>query len=235
MKIINVKSKEELANKAAEIFAEQIRKKPNSVLGLATGSTPIDTYNKLSRLNGEGKIDFSKVITFNLDEYVGLDENDEQSYAYFMDKKLFSKINIQKENTHILNGRAKNLDIECKKYDTLLKEVGGIDLQLLGIGHDGHIGFNEPADVFIESTHIVTLDSTTINANSRFFKRRADVPKRALTMGIKPIMNASHVLMLVSGYDKKDILDKAINGDINPAVPASILKLHSNVTVIYSE
>lgn len=235
MEIIKAKTRKELSILAADIFEEQIKRKPDTIIGLATGSTPIDTYEELSIRNKAGRIDFSEVVSFNLDEYVGLDKDNEQSYAYFMNKNLFSKINIKKENTHIPNGVANDLLAECEKYDKMIKQAGGIDLQLLGIGLDGHIGFNEPCNMFLAGTHIVTLDPSTIDANSRFFKSRDDVPKKALTMGVKTIMEAKHILLIVTGSEKKDILEKALFGEIDPNVQASVIQLHSNVTVIYSE
>ena len=235
MEIIKVKTRKELSNLSADIFEKQIKKKPDTIIGLPTGSTPLDTYEELSIRNKAGKIDFNKVISFNLDEYVGLDKDNEQSYAYFMNKNLFSKINIKNENTHIPNGVANDLLAECENYDKMIKESGGIDLQLLGIGVDGHIGFNEPCDKFLAGTHVVTLDPSTIDANSRFFISRDDVPRKALTMGVKTIMEAKQILMIVTGSEKKDIFEKAIYGEIDPNVQASIIQLHPNVTVIYSE
>ncbi len=233
MEIIETETRKELAQKAAQIISETVIKKPNCVLGLATGSTPLETYAELSEMNKAGKLDFSKVQTVNLDEYVGLSAEHEQSYAYFMDKNLFSKINIKKENTNIPNGMAQDLAKECERYDKLIDNLGGIDLQLLGIGNNGHIGFNEPDNEFTKNTHEVNLTDSTIKANSRFFEKESDVPKAALTMGIDSIMKAKKILLIAYGKEKFEILSKAIKGEVTPKIPASIIKLHSDVTVIY--
>ena len=232
MRIIKVKDYEEMSRKAADFIAAQIILKPNIVLGLATGSTPIGTYENLVRLNKDGCVDFSQVTSINLDEYYGLEPTHDQSYRYFMNKHLFSKININPENTHVPNGKADDIDAECRRYDNLIEKSGGIDLQLLGIGHNGHIGFNEPSDEFVPDTHCVSLTESTINANSRFFKSRDEVPRKAITMGIKAIMQAGKVLLIASGEDKKEILKKALFGPVTPRVPASILQLHRDLTVI---
>ena len=235
MEYIVVKNYEELSKKAANIIAAQITLKPNTVLGLATGSTPIGTYRKLAEYNKSGEVDFSRVTSFNLDEYVGLEVTNDQSYRYFMNKNFFDNINIDKNNTFVPNGLAKDLKAEGEAYDAHICEYGGIDLQLLGIGHDGHIGFNEPDTCFTKATHEVVLDEITINANARFFEKKEDVPKTAITMGMKSIMNAKKILLIANGKDKKEILEKAFFGAIDPQVPASILQLHPNVTVIFSE
>lgn len=232
MRIIKVKNYEEMSRKAANIIAAEINLNPRTVLGLATGSTPIGTYERLVELCNTGDIDFSQVTTINLDEYYGLEPTHEQSYRYFMDKHLLKKININLENTHVPNGKAPDIEAECKRYDDLIQKAGGIDLQLLGIGHNGHIGFNEPSDEFIMDTHCVTLKESTINANSRFFNNIDEVPKKALTMGIKPIMQARRVLLIASGDDKKEILKKALSGPVTPSVPASILQLHKDLIVV---
>lgn len=235
MNFLTVETYEKLSSEAAAIIAEQINKKPNTVLGLATGSTPIGTYKKLAELNKEGKVDFSKVSSVNLDEYVGLDASNDQSYRYFMNKNLFNNINIDINNTFVPNGVADDLQKECENYDAKIKELGGVDLQLLGIGHDGHIGFNEPDTVFKKNTHEVKLNELSIQANSRFFDSIDDVPKSALTMGMMGIFKAKKILMVVNGKDKKEILEKAVYGPITPEVPASILQLHEDVTIIYTE
>jgi len=232
MQIIEAKSYEDMSRKAAGIIAAQIILKPQSVIGLATGSTPIGAYNRLAELNNQGDLDFSQIRTVNLDEYCGLDGSHEQSYRYFMDKQLFSKINIPKANTHIPNGTAGDMKIECARYDTLIEDMGGIDLQLLGIGHNGHIGFNEPNDVFTGATNVVKLKQSTINANARFFESENDVPSQAITMGIKSIMLARRILLVVSGRDKQKILKQALYGPITPEIPTSILQLHVNLTVV---
>lgn len=235
MKFITVKTYEELSARAAEIIAAQVLLKPNCVLGLATGSSPLGTYEILAEKYARGELDFSEVTSVNLDEYVGLTGENVQSYRYFMDRNLFEKINIPRENTHVPNGCAADLAHEGAEYDKLIKSLGGIDLQLLGIGPDGHIGFNEPESFFMGETHTVELAESTIEANSRFFESIDEVPKKAITMGMASIMQAKKILLIASGKAKKDIVIKAFFGEITPFVPASILKLHSDVTVIYSE
>lgn len=235
MKFITVKTYEELSNKAADIIAAQVIVKPNCILGLATGSSPVGTYKRLAEDNKAGKIDFSTVTSVNLDEYVGLDGSNDQSYRYFMNDNLFNHINIDKANTYVPNGCADDLKAEGEAYDQMIKDFGGIDLQLLGIGLDGHIGFNEPDSFFTAATHEVVLDESTIKANARFFANEDEVPKTAITMGMKSIMQAKKVLLVANGAAKKDILEKAFFGPIDPQVPASILQLHPDVTVIFSE
>lgn len=235
MKFIKVDSYEKLSRHAANLIASQVLCKPDCVLGLATGSSPIGTYQNLAKMCKDGDVDFSKVISVNLDEYAGLDPANDQSYRYFMDTNLFSKINIDRKNTHVPDGCAKDLTKEGERYDALIKELGGIDLQLLGIGLDGHIGFNEPDDFFTKETHRVTLDPSTIEANARFFASKEDVPTEAITMGMMSIMQAKKVLLIANGKSKEDILNKALYGPITPQVPASILQLHPDLTVIYSE
>ncbi|NLN64173.1 MAG: glucosamine-6-phosphate deaminase [Clostridiaceae bacterium] len=232
MRIVKVKNYEEMSMKAANIIVGQINLCPKTVLGLATGSTPIGTYDQLVIACKNNYVDFSKVTTINLDEYYGLDAEHNQSYRYFMNKHLLTKVNIDLHNTHIPNGKAGDIEAECRRYDDLIESVGGIDLQLLGIGHNGHIGFNEPADEFVPNTHCVSLGESTIKANSRFFESRDEVPKKALTMGIKAIMQAKMVLLLASGEEKTEIMKKALFGPITPAVPASILQLHKNLIVV---
>lgn len=235
MKIIRVQNYDKLSSLAAGIIGAQVILKPNCVLGLATGSSPIGTYNKLAQAYKNGELDFSGVTSVNLDEYVGLTGDNDQSYRYFMNTNLFSKINIPIENTHVPDGCAKDPKKECSDYDALIEGLGGIDLQLLGIGLNGHIGFNEPDSHYAKGTHLVDLDASTIEANSRFFESIDDVPKQALTMGMLAIMQAKKVLLIANGKNKADIIEKAFNGPITPEVPASILQLHPDVTVIYSE
>ncbi len=235
MRFITVDSYEKLSRQAANIIAAQVISKPNCVLGLATGSSPLGTYANLAKMCDEGDVDFSAVTSVNLDEYVGLDGTNDQSYRYFMDTNLFSKINIDHSKTYVPNGCASDLAKEGENYDNLIKELGGIDLQLLGIGLDGHIGFNEPDDVFVGETHEVELDESTIEANARFFASKDDVPTKAITMGMMSIMQAKKVLLIANGQNKKDILQKSFFGPITPKVPASILQLHPDVTVIFSE
>ena len=235
MRYITVKNYDELSTKAAALICAQVNVKPNCVLGLATGSSPLGTYAKIIEKCANGEVDFSEVSSINLDEYMGLDGNHDQSYRYFMNTNLFSKINIDLAKTHVPNGCAADLEAECKAYDALIAEHGGIDLQLLGIGLDGHIGFNEPDKYFEKATHVVELDPSTIEANARFFASEADVPRKAVTMGMGGIMTAKKVLLIASGKNKKEIMEKAFFGPITPEVPASILQLHPDLTVIYSE
>ena len=235
MNFIKVKTYEELSDKAAAIIAAQVIMKPDCVLGLATGSSPVGAYKRLAELNKKGEIDFSAVTSVNLDEYVGLDGSHNQSYRYFMNENLFNHINIDKAKTFVPNGCADDLKAEGEAYDKMIKDLGGIDLQLLGIGLDGHIGFNEPESVFTAATHEVVLDESTIEANSRFFESRDDVPKTAITMGMMSIMQAKKILLVANGAAKKEIVEKMINGPVDPMVPASLLQLHPDVTIIFSE
>jgi glucosamine-6-phosphate deaminase len=234
MNFIKVKTYDELSKIAADIIGEVIVNKPDCVLGLATGSSPVGTYKKLAEKCAKGELDFSKVRTVNLDEYLGLSPENDQSYRYFMNDNLFNHVNIDKANTHVTGGTG-DPDEECKKYDAIIESMGGIDLQLLGIGRNGHIGFNEPAETFSEGTHVVELTESTIEANSCFFASKDEVPTKAITMGIGSIMNAKKVLLVANGPYKKDIIEKAANGEITPLVPASILQNHADVTFIYSE
>ncbi|MBR6533737.1 MAG: glucosamine-6-phosphate deaminase [Clostridia bacterium] len=234
MKFITVENYETLSRKAAAIIAAEVIAKPDCVLGLATGSSPVGTYKNLSEWCKNGDLDFSCVSSINLDEYTGLDGSNDQSYRYFMNNNLFDHININKDKTFVPNGKATDIKAECEAYDNRIKEMG-IDIQLLGIGVDGHIGFNEPDEFFTKETHQVTLDPSTIEANARFFESIDDVPKTAVTMGMGGIMSAKKVLLIANGQNKKDILEKAFYGPIDPKVPASILQLHPDVTVIFSE
>lgn len=235
MKITVLKNYDEMSRAAAEIFKEQINKKPDSVLGLATGSTPIGLYKKLIEFYKAGKVDFSKVITFNLDEYVGLDEKSDQSYKYFMAHNLFNYVNVKKENIHIPDGCAKDMEKECIEYSEAVENKGGIDLQILGIGNNGHIGFNEPSDTLYIGTHITNLTQSTIKANSRFFNSIDEVPTKAITMGMGGIMKAKKIILLVSGKNKAKVVKQLIESNLNPLLPASILKLHSNLEIILDE
>jgi glucosamine-6-phosphate deaminase len=235
MNFIKVETYDKLSAIAANIIAAQVIMKPDCVLGLATGSSPLGTYAKLAEKCDAGEVSFAEVTSVNLDEYVGLDGTCDQSYRYFMDHNLFCNINIDNENTYVPNGCAENLKEEGLAYDEFIKDLGGIDLQLLGIGLDGHIGFNEPDSCFTAETHEVELDESTIEANARFFASKDDVPTKAITMGMRSIMQAKKILLIANGAKKKDILDKAFYGPITPEVPASILQLHPDVTVIYSE
>lgn len=235
MNIITVKNYEEMSKMAAHILAAQVIAKPDSVLGLATGSTPIGIYDCLAEWCKNGEVDFSKAATVNLDEYRGLDHSNDQSYYYFMNKHLFSRINIDPSRTNVPDGTEPDPEKESKRYEALIQELGGIDIQLLGIGHDGHIGFNEPNSFFDKETHCVDLTEMTIEANKRFFESIDDVPRQAYTMGIGTIMSAKKILMVVTGADKADIVAKAFYGEVTPEVPASIIQFHPNVTVICDE
>lgn len=230
----NVNSNEEMGRLAADIFTDAIRAKPDIVLGLATGSTPLTLYGELVRRYGEGKVDFSEVRTVNLDEYVGLSGSHNQSYRYFMDENLFKYINIDLGDTNLPDGLAENLAAECERYNEVIDGLGGIDLQLLGIGLNGHLGFNEPSDAFSLRTQVTSLTESTINANSRFFSNPSEVPRLAITMGIQDIMRAKKII-LVADAKKKSIVEKAMNGEITPQVPASILQSHADVTIVLSE
>ncbi len=232
MKIIRTKTYEEMSHEAAKIIAAQIVMKPDAVLGLATGSSPIGLYDRLIAWHKEGELDFSQIKSVNLDEYCGLDGENDQSYRYFMNTHLFNHVNIDMANTNVPNGKAADYAAEGARYDELIASLGGIDIQLLGIGPDGHIGFNEPDEFFTKETHIVDLDPSTIEANARFFASADDVPRQAVTMGMGGIMSAKKVLLIASGASKKDILEKALFGPITPEVPASLLQLHPDLTVV---
>ena len=231
MKLIVTGSYEESSRIAADMFEEVIINKKNPLLGCATGSTPIGLYQCLTEDYRAGKIDFSGVRTINLDEYAGLTKGHSQSFGYFMEQHLFSKVNIKKENIMLIDGAAQAED-QCRDYDRFL-EQNEIDILVLGIGNNGHIGFNEPTDNFPATVHTVQLTESTINANSRLFERREDVPTQAITMGIGTIMKAKKIL-LIAGPDKAEIVEKACFGKVTPEVPASVLQLHPDVTVILS-
>ena len=235
MNFIKVDSYEKMSNLAADIIADVVKNKNNAVLGLATGSSPLGTYARLIEKYNRGELDFKEVISVNLDEYVGLDGSCDQSYRYFMNKNFFTHINIDIEKTFVPSGCAEDLKFEGEAYDKMIENFGGIDIQLLGIGLDGHIGFNEPDEFFTKETHVVKLDESTIEANSRFFASKDEVPKEAITMGMYSIMQAKKVLLIANGKNKREIVEKAFFGPITPMVPASILQLHKDVTVIYSE
>lgn len=235
MRIIVAKDYVEMSSRAAKIVAGQIFVKPNSVIGLATGSTPQLMYEELVRLHRIDGLDFTETVTFNLDEYIGLSPENTNSYHYYMYENLFKNINIQKENIHIPDGMASDIEIECKGYEAAIREKGGIDLQVLGIGNNGHIGFNEPDIKFEATTHEVRLDQETIAANSRFFEDISEVPKYAISMGIKTIMHARKILLLANGGNKAEALGKALYCGITPEIPASILQLHQDVTVVVDE
>lgn len=235
MKIIASRDYEHMSRQAANIISAQVILKPDCVLGLATGSSPIGTYKQLISWYRKGDIDFSQVRTVNLDEYVGLDYSSDQSYVYFMRSNFFDHINIDLKNTGIPNGMNADAAAECARYDEHIRSLGGIDLQLLGLGPNGHIGFNEPDRCFTKGTHMVRLADATIQANKRFFEKEEDVPRFAYTMGICDIMQAERVVMVVSGKAKAEIVKKAFFGEVTPEVPASILQLHKNFTLVADE
>ena len=235
MRLYRAKDYNDMSRKAANIISAQIILKPDCVLGLATGSTPIGTYQQLIARYQEGDLDFSQVRTANLDEYRGLTRDNDQSYYYFMYHNLFKEVNIDMANTNIPDGTNPDSAAEAARYDQVIRDLGGVDLQLLGMGHNGHIGFNEPGDAFDKGTHCVDLQPSTIEANKRFFASIDDVPKQAYTMGIQTIMSARKILLLVSGAEKAEILHKALCGPITPHVPASVLQLHNDVTVVADE
>lgn len=232
MKIYKAKDYKDMSRKAANIISAQVIMKPNCVLGLATGSTPIGTYDQLVEWYNKGDLDFSEVTTVNLDEYKGLPRTNDQSYYYFMHQHLFDRVNIDLERTNVPNGMEPDAEKECGRYEELIRSLGGVDLQLLGLGHNGHIGFNEPGEAFEKETHCVDLTESTIEANKRFFASADDVPKQAYTMGIKTIMQAKKILIVVNGENKADIVERAFFGPVTPEVPASILQLHNDVTLV---
>lgn len=232
MRIICAKDYKEMSEMAADIIGAQVLLKPDAVLGLATGSTPIGTYEELVRRYEAGRLDFSKIKTVNLDEYRGLTRDNDQSYYYFMHSHLFDHININKNNTKVPDGMEPDALKARQDYENIIKNYSGIDLQLLGLGNNGHIGFNEPGDEFIDKTHVVDLTESTIEANKRFFASIDDVPKQAYTMGIGSIMRAKRVLMVVNGKGKAEIVKEAFFGPITPKVPASILQLHNDFILI---
>ncbi|WP_050698200.1 glucosamine-6-phosphate deaminase [Anaeromassilibacillus senegalensis] len=235
MKIFSAPDYTAMSRKAANLISAQVILKPDSVLGLATGSTPLGVYSQLIDWYEKGDVDFTKVRSVNLDEYCGLAPEHEQSYHYYMKENFFKHINIQMVNTHVPDGLAKDVTAEGHRYDKLIDSLGGIDLQLLGIGNTGHIGFNEPSESFIKETHRVTLKQKTIDANARFFASKEEVPRYAVTMGIGAIMGAKKVLLVANGAGKAEILYESLFGPITPEVPASILQVHPDVTVVGDE
>lgn len=235
MRLIVCDNQQEIACLGADMIAEVVKAKPEAVLGLATGSSPVPMYGELVRRYKAGELDFSTVRSVNLDEYYPLAPDNDQSYRYFMNEHLFHHVNIDKNNTHVPDGLEADADAACSAYERLIKESGGIDFQLLGLGHNGHIGFNEPCDSFEKETHCVDLTESTIQANARFFKSMDEVPKQAYTMGIKSILSAKTILVMVSGTAKADIVKKAFFGPVTPQVPASVLQLHKDVILVGDE
>lgn len=235
MQICKAKDYEDMSQKAARILFSQITLKPDCVLGLATGSSPVGAYQRLVQWHQEGELDFSRVTSVNLDEYRGLSGEHDQSYRYFMNHHLFDHVNIAKERTFVPDGLEEDPARACARYNEILRSVGQVDLQLLGLGRNGHIGFNEPGDCFVPDTHCVDLTESTIEANKRFFASEDLVPRQAYTMGVKNILDARRILLVVSGYDKADALKSMVEGPITPQVPASILQLHRRVTIVADE
>ncbi|MEK6926410.1 MAG: glucosamine-6-phosphate deaminase [Nanoarchaeota archaeon] len=231
MKLIKVSNYSELSKLAAEIIIEQIKKKPNSVLGLATGQTPLGMYKELVKAYIQKKVDFSKVKTFNLDEYYNIKKTDKNSYHYYMCENFFSRVNVKSKNINMLHGKAKNVKQECQNYDKLLKQ-NPIDIQILGIGVNGHIGFDEPNSSFSSKTRLIDLTKSTIKRNSRFFKSKKQFPKHALTMGLSEIFKAKKIILLASGKAKKQIISKLIKSKPSEEIPASIIKKHKNSILI---
>ena len=235
MKLIVVNNYEELSKVAAKEFSKIIKEKENAVLGLATGGSPVGMYKELIRMYEQKELNFSKTTTVNLDEYIGLNPEHNQSYRYFMNNNLFNHINIDKSNTFVPNGLAEDLEAQCKEYDQKIAELGGIDMQLLGVGNNGHIAFNEPNNELSSGTHIISLTDNTIEANARFFDNIDDVPRKAITMGVGGIMKAKKIILIASGESKAEAIKGIFSGKITTANPATMLQMHRDVTVIVDE
>lgn len=235
MKLIVVNNYEELSKVAAKEFSKVIKEKENAVLGLATGGSPVGMYKELIRMYEQKELNFSKITTVNLDEYIGLNPEHNQSYRYFMNNNLFNHINIDKSNTFVPNGLAEDLEAQCKEYDQKIVELGGIDIQLLGVGNNGHIAFNEPNSELSSGTHIISLTDNTIEANARFFDNIDDVPRKAITMGVGGIMKAKKIILIASGESKAEAIKGIFSGKITTANPATMLQMHRDVTVIVDE
>ncbi len=235
MNLVMVKNYDEMSKVAAGVMAKVVNEKPDAVLGLATGGTPVGMYKELIKMNKDGNIDFSKVTTVNLDEYIGLAGTHEQSYRHFMNTNLFENININKANTYVPNGLAENIEEEGKAYDKKIDELGGTDIQLLGVGNNGHIAFNEPDSVLIAGTHLTGLTESTIQANSRFFDSMEEVPKTAITMGLGQIMKSKRILLIASGEGKAEAIKELFSGKITTECPVTMLNMHRDVTVIVDE
>ncbi len=232
MRIMVVNDYHEMSKKAANMVASQVVLKPDSIIGLATGETPLGMYDELVKMYNAGIVDFNEASTFNLDEYCGISKDNPQSYHYYMTKNLFFHVNISSNRINIPDGMADDIEKECVEYDRKIKAAGEIDIQILGIGRNGHIGFNEPDIKFESKTHLVNLDEDTIIANSRFFDSIEEVPTKAISMGIKNIMHAKKIVLLANGIEKASAIYKTIKGKINPEVPASILQLHRDVVIM---
>lgn len=235
MRLLCAKDYKDASRKAANIISSQIIMKPDSVLGLATGSSPIGAYEQLVKWYDKGDLDFSQITTVNLDEYRGISRTNDQSYYYFMQENLFKHVNINPERTFIPDGMEPDSEKACRDYNEIINQLGAVDLQLLGLGENGHIGFNEPNDIFVKDTNCVDLEESTIMANARFFKSIDEVPKQAYTMGMRQIMLAKKILIIITGEKKAKILKKVLQGPITPQVPASILQMHPDVTVVSDE
>ena len=235
MRVITVKDYEAMSKKAALLVASQVRLKSNSVLGLATGSTPLGMYDELIDMYKKDEINFSEVKTFNLDEYCNLSPEHPQSYNYYMNDNFFDHVNIQKENINLLNGMTNDIKKECLEYDMKIKRAGGIDLQVLGIGANGHIGFNEPGKRLNVKTHQVELAQKTIEDNSRFFDTKDEVPRKAITVGIATILKSKRILLLASGENKAEAIKETVSGYVSTQVPSSLLQTHPEVTIIIDE
>ncbi|MGG3283033.1 glucosamine-6-phosphate deaminase [Paenibacillus solani] len=235
MNIFTFKDEEQFVQTGANLISALLHTNPRAKLGLATGSTPIGLYNKLIEMNRQGLVSFAQTTTYNLDEYVGLPENHPESYRAFMNEKLFNHVDINIENTHVPNGNAADPEEECRNYDNMLEQYGPVDLQLLGLGHNGHIGFNEPGESLNGGTHVVELQEKTRNANARFFPSLDDVPTHAITMGVATILKARQILLLVRGEDKAEAVKRALKGPITTDCPASLLQCHPNVVVLLDQ
>ena len=235
MKILVCKDYEELSRKSAEIIVSQVNQKKDSVLGLATGGTPVGMYQELVKSYREGKVDFGKVITFNLDEYYGVDPKNVNSYHYYMNTNCFDHVNIDRKNINIPNGMSKDIEKECREYDEKIQSLGGIDLQILGVGLNGHIGFNEPARELMSTTHITDLTKETINANARFFEDISQVPTKAITVGMATILRSKKIVVLINGKNKSKIFEKITGKKITTQIPATLLQLHPDVTIVVDE
>ncbi len=232
MKVIVEKDYKKMSKKAAQLVKHQINEKPDSVLGLPTGGTPLQMYSELIDMYKRGEVDFSQVVTFNLDEYYGLTPDHPQSYHYYMYNNFFDHVNIKEENINILDGMTQNIEKECEEYERKIEQAGGIDLQVLGIGPNGHIGFNEPSQSLKDKTHLVKLTEETREANSRFFESKEEVPKKALTMGISTILKSDKIIIMAAGENKASTINKTLSGQINTCTPSTLLQTHPDVTVI---